>query len=319
MANLKEQLARKLEAQEIPTATQTTEQEADTMAKDSDVIQLRPMAETLPTIMDTIPSFALSLPEAKSRVVLLQQFVTEFMKAGVDYGIVPGTDKPTLLKPGAEKLCEIYGFSKFIDIITQVEDWELPLFAYIIKVRLINKRTGLTEAEGVGAANSRERKYIKLDTFSLQNTLLKMAKKRALVDAVLSATRSSGIFTQDIEDFDLPQQPPIPKPPVPSSHEQPNAVSKTRITPTVKQASPVAANSEPRCTNSGIASEPTKRSAALPMTDRQRNMLMALVNQKKLDSDAVATLLFNMFGHSDGATLSKIEASKFIEHMLHMK
>lgn len=318
MANLKEQLARKLEAQEISTATQTTEQEADTMAKDSDVIQLRPMAEALPTIMDTIPSFAISLPEAKSRVVLLQQFVAEFMKAGVDYGIVPGTDNPTLLKPGAEKLCEIYGFSKFIDIITQVEDWELPLFAYIIKVRLINKRTGLTESEGVGAANSRERKYIKLDTFSLQNTLLKMAKKRALVDAVLSATRSSGIFTQDIEDFDMPQQPPIPKSPVPS-HEQPNAVSKTHITPTVKQASPVAANSEPRCTKSGIASEPTKSSAALPMTDRQRSMLMSLVKQKKLDSDAVETMLFEIFGHSDGAALSKIEASRFIEHLLHTK
>ena len=27
-----------------------------------------------------------------------------------------------------------------------------------------------------------------------------MAKKRALIDAVLSATRSSGLFTQDIED-----------------------------------------------------------------------------------------------------------------------
>jgi hypothetical protein len=28
-----------------------------------------------------------------------------------------------------------------------------------------------------------------------------MAKKRALIDAVLSATRASGLFTQDIEDF----------------------------------------------------------------------------------------------------------------------
>jgi hypothetical protein len=33
------------------------------------------------------------------------------------------------------------------------------------------------------------------------NTILKMAKKRALVDAVVSTTRSSGIFTMDIEDF----------------------------------------------------------------------------------------------------------------------
>lgn len=36
------------------------------------------------------------------------------------------------------------------------------------------------------------------DTF---NTVLKMAKKRALVDAMLTATAASDIFTQDIEDF----------------------------------------------------------------------------------------------------------------------
>ncbi len=33
------------------------------------------------------------------------------------------------------------------------------------------------------------------------NTVLKMAKKRALVDAVLTATAASDIFTQDLEDI----------------------------------------------------------------------------------------------------------------------
>jgi hypothetical protein len=39
------------------------------------------------------------------------------------------------------------------------------------------------------------------DPWSLWNTVLKMAKKRALIDATLSATRSSGLFTQDVEDL----------------------------------------------------------------------------------------------------------------------
>ena len=44
------------------------------------------------------------------------------------------------------------------------------------------------------------------DLATLKNTVLKMAKKRAKVDATLAATRSSGIFTQDVEDMgDLPQ------------------------------------------------------------------------------------------------------------------
>jgi hypothetical protein len=39
------------------------------------------------------------------------------------------------------------------------------------------------------------------DIPTMKNTFLKMAKKRAKVDAVLSATRSSGLFTQDMEDM----------------------------------------------------------------------------------------------------------------------
>jgi hypothetical protein len=37
------------------------------------------------------------------------------------------------------------------------------------------------------------------------NTVLKMAKKRAFVDAVLTVTAASDIFTQDVEDLDDPQ------------------------------------------------------------------------------------------------------------------
>lgn len=47
------------------------------------------------------------------------------------------------------------------------------------------------------------------DAATLKNTILKMAKKRAKIDATLAATRSSGIFTQDLEE----QEPPPPEPP----------------------------------------------------------------------------------------------------------
>jgi hypothetical protein len=39
------------------------------------------------------------------------------------------------------------------------------------------------------------------DVFDQVNTILKMSKKRALVDAALSAGRLSDLFTQDLEDF----------------------------------------------------------------------------------------------------------------------
>jgi hypothetical protein len=154
---------------------------------------------------DVVPGFAISLADAKDRILLLQEFVKDMMVQGIDYGVVPGCPKPCLLKPGAEKLCDIFGFSKRIEVLNRQEDWNKGLFAYEVKTTLINKRTSLVEAEGVGNCNSQEKKYKTQDAFSIANTVLKMAKKRALVDAVLSATRSSGLFTQDLEDMgDMP-------------------------------------------------------------------------------------------------------------------
>ncbi|MBM7704185.1 hypothetical protein [Metabacillus iocasae] len=150
-----------------------------------------------------VPSLAISLAEAKERIDLLEQFVKEMMKKGLDYGMIEGFRKPTLLKPGAEKLCDIFGFSKHVDIINRMENWEKGIFAYEVKVTLVSKQTGYMEAEGIGTCNNKEQPFIDQDPFSLVNTLLKMAKKRALIDAVLSATRASGLFTQDIEDLSM--------------------------------------------------------------------------------------------------------------------
>lgn len=157
--------------------------------------------------MNLVPSLAISLAEAKERIELLQQFVKEMMKEGLDYGIIEGFRKPTLLKPGAEKLCDVFGFSKHVNIVNRIENWEEGIFAYEVKVTLVSKQTGFMEAEGIGTCNNKEQSFIDLDPFSVVNTLLKMAKKRALIDAVLSATRASGLFTQDIEDLpkDIPQ------------------------------------------------------------------------------------------------------------------
>lgn len=80
-----------------------------------------------------------------------------------------------------------------------MENWDKGIFCYEIKAVLINKRTGKIEAERLGSCNNREKKYASQDPFSIVYTILKMAKKRAIVDGVLSATRTSGIFSQDLE------------------------------------------------------------------------------------------------------------------------
>lgn len=185
--------------------------------------------------------------QSKQAIQQLKDFIREVMTPGVDYGVIDGTNKPTLYKAGAEKLNELYGYAPCVEITDRTIDWHAspPLIAYEVKVRLVNKRTGQVIAEGIGSCNSMESKYryrmeywngsgippteegwtdrhsksgksywvrkiINEDTADLANTILKMAKKRALVDATLSATRSSDLFNELYDDTpeDTPGTPP---------------------------------------------------------------------------------------------------------------
>ena len=48
------------------------------------------------------------------------------------------------------------------------------------------------------------------------------------------------------------------------------------------------------------------------MTDKQKKMLHALVAKKKLPADEITNIMEREFGHSDGARLTKIDASRLI-------
>ena len=133
------------------------------------------------------------------KIYAFQQVIQQAVVPGHDIGIIPGTDKPTLLKPGAEKIVMMMGLASRYEIMDKIEDYEKGFFAYNIRCTL--SRQGMDICEGVGNCNSRESKYVKADPYSIANTILKMAKKRAYVDAVLSVASLSDIFTQDLEDM----------------------------------------------------------------------------------------------------------------------
>lgn len=142
---------------------------------------------------------------ARERVSWVRQFVKECFVEGEDYQQVQGFGKPTLLKPGAQKLMAAFGLGSVIKSHERfLQDNTLM---YEVQVTVINKDTGQVEAEGVGSCNSGERRYRNQTISDVANTVLKMAKKRALVDAVIDATGVSVIFTQDIEDM----APPAPR------------------------------------------------------------------------------------------------------------
>lgn len=106
---------------------------------------------------------AMTIESAVERFNTLVEFVSRVLRKDVDYGIIPGTGKPTLLKPGAEKLTTFFGLSTRFQLIERIEDWSgaehgsEPFFYYMYRCQL--SRGDLLIAESDGSCNSRESKY----------------------------------------------------------------------------------------------------------------------------------------------------------------
>lgn len=204
------------------------------------------------TAMTRAPLEMASFEELKLQTQKLDQFYKNLMVLGTDYGVIPGTKKPTLLKPGAELLRIWAGLTPEFEIDNTGTDLERGIFAYQVKCSLYNKE-GRLIGQGVGFCSSLEAKYryrwlgdrelppgidksdlvfkertssrtggkwrvyrVENDNPQDQaNTILKIAKKRAFVDGILTVTGAGRIFTQDIEDMvddaDQAQGPPNPQ------------------------------------------------------------------------------------------------------------
>jgi hypothetical protein len=222
---------------------------------------------------------AFSLEQAKERISMLQNFIKDIMVDGVDYGSLPNTDKRCLFKSGAEKLCDIFGFSKKVEIVSRIEDFEKGIFHYEVKAILINKRNDQIEAEGIGSCNNMEKKYKSQDAYSVVNTILKMAKKRAFVDAVLSATRSSDIFTQDVEDE--------------GTFEREKKKSSSRA----------SSNTEKRIEKMEMASK------------KQISYIFTLLSQYRIPVENARKVMTTMYNVTESKDLNKDQASDFIKYL----
>lgn len=104
------------------------------------------------------PNRAITTTKAKSALVnrLVQDDV---LVKGVDYGAVPGTDKNTLLKPGAEKLLTAFQLHDVFVDREIVRDWNTGFFFYEYECVLTDRETGKPIGTGIGSCNSMEKKY----------------------------------------------------------------------------------------------------------------------------------------------------------------
>lgn len=270
----------------------------------------------------------MSVGEAVAVFKQFNQFVSNVMHDGIDYGKIPGTSKATLLKPGAEKLTTFFGLSVAFNTDKEIEDFDKPLFFY--RVTCVLRKGDALIASASGSCNSMEDRYayrwvVEADVpsnldkgklqrkestigewgwaydkresagkygkpeeywqkydraiqegtiirktkvqpwnnkeavyleiqdytyripnpeiFTLANTILKMAEKRALIAATLIGCNASEYFTQDMEDIvgvidaefsaDIPVVQPAPAPvsPIEQVVSAPEAEPDNSLTP----------------------------------------------------------------------------------------
>lgn len=182
------------------------------------------------------PRLGLLRPLASPAEIIVSQdearaLVAAALKEGRDYGKIPGVDKPSLLKPGAERLNLAFGCAARFKVTEQefdhdrVVEWRkvkkeftgprgnrtlvgetesrgtsLGLYRYVVECEIVHRETGIVVAACLGSCSTMESKYIDRPRDS-ENTIIKMAEKRALVGATLLAYGLSEQFTQDVEDL----------------------------------------------------------------------------------------------------------------------
>jgi len=99
-----------------------------------------------------------SLPEMKQWYSDFVKFSQEILISGLDYGLIPGVAKPSLLKPGAEKLRLAYGLFTDTGLINEHCDYDKGIIDFTYKTVVTNKE-GKVIATCDGNANSFEVKF----------------------------------------------------------------------------------------------------------------------------------------------------------------
>lgn len=120
------------------------------------------METSKPYQLATVPAVD-AVAAALDRYGTMIRFYKSVMQEKVDYGVIPGTQKPTLLKPGAEKLCSLFRLTQRLVLVKSVEDFTgeahkgEPFFYFHYRCQLWHSDELVSE--GDGSCNSWEKKY----------------------------------------------------------------------------------------------------------------------------------------------------------------
>ena len=172
---------------------------ADSEAESTDPQALLPQPGAASPLDLPAEVFRAGLARRRENRAALMEWVRAALVEGVDYGRIHtrrGPSKPSLWKPGAEKICGMLGVRVHFPTLADYEQAALrgaELQQLIVRCEL-RDAAGSIVADGVGA-RSLQQDYGDL------NKALKMAEKSAHIDATLRMAGLSEVFTQDLEDM----------------------------------------------------------------------------------------------------------------------
>jgi hypothetical protein len=163
--------------------------------------------------------------------------------------------KPFLQKPGSEKFVILFNHrAKFLWI---QQDFIKGIFA--TKCLLIDKKTEKVIGEGYGSARVSEKEKW------TENEAMKIACKRAQIDASLRAYGLSEHFTQDLDDMQSRKMPV----------EHTNYAQNRAVPPTYTPTRPMY----PNATNTQNKTDFTPKNPNAPMSLAQNNKIFLLVDK----------------------------------------
>jgi hypothetical protein len=190
-----------------------------------------------PIYGDIVPIAAI-----QQNIARIQAAKKSVMKDGLHYGRIPGTQKDTLFKPGAELINLMFGVSVDPDALgiredEGVDDVGLPYYRAHIRI-VLKTRSGTFLGASFGSASSLEDKYkwrkatgpkefaataegrrrikfrkgdngeyeesqVRTEVEDIRNTVLQIAMKRAEISATRRTHALSDMFGQDLEDMPI--------------------------------------------------------------------------------------------------------------------
>ena len=100
----------------------------------------------------------LTVQDVQNQVAKIQLLMKEVLKDGQHYGVIPGTEKPCLLKPGAEKINFLFRIGTGDPRISKIE-YENGHREISIVTPMVHLPTGQVIAYGMGSCSTLESKY----------------------------------------------------------------------------------------------------------------------------------------------------------------